>query len=499
MFTGIYSASNDHPGLFRGCCLLFIIAVMLVIGYSHPARVCQAQTYDDDLIGGFEDMDTDPRPTKPDDPIDGFEDLEDADKNREQRKEDGSERQATLSAPKKNAHFGGYAKATAAYNFARKPPGRGLHHLKTELFVEGDFKSEESWRLYAGLKGSYDVVYQLNGREKYTRQIIDEYESELELKEVYLQGSVTPNLDFKLGRQIVIWGRSDNIRVVDMINPMDLREPGVTDIEDLRLPVTMTKLDYYSGLFNLSGMLIHEVRFTKIAPYGSEFYPLSFPPPKEEIPADNWTNTQYAVALNGTFSGWDLSFYWADLYSAAPHMAVTDSEPFIVQRHARYNLTGSAANVIIGNWLLKGEVAWLSGLKFTNSPDKSYDEFDLLVGLEYSGIANMQVGLEIANQHLLDYEEILSNEPDKRDMDQLQWAARLTKNFMNEALAVTLLISVYGEMWQDGAFQRFSMEYDLTDTLKINGGIVLYQSGDLTLFKNVEHNDRFLLEMRYSF
>ena len=36
----------------------------------------------------------------------------------------------------------------------------------------------------------------------------------------------------------------DNLRVTDVLNPMDLRVPGLTDIDDLRLPVTMIKLDY---------------------------------------------------------------------------------------------------------------------------------------------------------------------------------------------------------------------------------------------------------------
>ena len=53
----------------------------------------------------------------------------------------------------------------------------------------------------------------------------------------------------KLGRQIVNWGRSDTVRVLDVINPLDNREPGLVDIEDLRLPVTMARVDYFPKWF----------------------------------------------------------------------------------------------------------------------------------------------------------------------------------------------------------------------------------------------------------
>ena len=91
----------------------------------------------------------------------------------------------------------------------------------------------------------YDFAYEIQGRDKFTQEVLDENENELEFDEVWLLGSITDRLDLKAGRQIVVWGKSDNIRVTDVLNPLDLREPGLTDLENLRLPVTMTKLDYF--------------------------------------------------------------------------------------------------------------------------------------------------------------------------------------------------------------------------------------------------------------
>ena len=59
--------------------------------------------------------------------------------------------------------------------------------------------------------------------------------------------------------------------------------------------------------------------------------------------------------------------------------------------------------------------------------------------------------------------------------------------------------STFGITAQDGSFQRFSAEYDVTDSLQVGGGIVLYQSGDLARYRNIGDNDRFFLEVKDSF
>jgi hypothetical protein len=47
--------------------------------------------------------------------------------------------------------------------------------------------------------------------------------------------------------------------------------------------------------------------------------------------------------------------------------------------------------------------------------------------------------------------------------------------------------------------QRFSMEYDIKDDFSVMVGIVTYQSGDKTQFRNIGDNDRLFLEAKYSF
>ncbi|MBW2544027.1 MAG: DUF1302 family protein [Deltaproteobacteria bacterium] len=400
----------------------------------------------------------------------------------------------------------GYFKVGASCNFAHHKPGagetdwRGLSRLRSELNLELNARVSSSWQARISGKGAYDFAYEIRGRDEFTDNVLDNYEKELELGETYIQGSLTKNLDIKLGRQIVVWGKSDNIRVTDVLNPLDIREPGLTDIEDLRLPVTMTRLDYYIGDWSLTGIAIHEIRFNKNPEYGSDFYPSSTPPPHEDKPDSRCKNTEYAAAINGIFSGWDISFYWADYYSDMPHTRLVSAAPPRTEwKHARLKMFGAAFNQALGNWLLKTEAAHIDGFEFFNSPGREYSRIDVLAGMEYSGFKDTTLSVEAADRHINDFDEALKLAPDNAREDEFQWVFRLTRDFLNETLVLTLLASTYGATGQDGAFQRFSAEYDITDSVQISGGVVFYQSGDLAMYRNIGDNDRLFCEIKYSF
>ncbi len=451
----------------------------------------------ENIIQGFEDEAGGSEKREIDDILEGFDDEDEAAKSglSEQEQKDSM------------YSLDGYIKLGSSYNVAHDSPGpgktdwRGLSRLRPEMQLDLSAKFSKSWQAFISGKGSYDFAYEIKGRDEFTEPVLDNYEKELELREAYVLGSLCDSLDIKAGRQIVVWGKSDNIRVTDVLNPLDMREPGLTDIEDLRLPVTMTRLDYYMGKLSLTGIVLHEIRFNKSPEYGSDFYPAENPLPQEDKPESWGDDTEFAVAVGGVFSGWDIAFYWADIYNDLPHMELVSNgpPPQFEMKHARLKMCGSTFNVATGNWLLKAEAAYFDGMKFFNAPGQTYSRTDLLVGIEYSGFKDTTISFEAVNRHINSFNDRLEQPPDEANKDEFQSALRIEKDFLNETLTFTLLASTFGLTGQDGAFQRFSAEYDLTDSVKITGGAVLYQSGDLTRNKNIGGNDRLFLEIKYSF
>ena len=89
-------------------------------------------------------------------------------------------------------------------------------------------------KLKINARAFYDPMYDVSNADYYPAEV-DELRTELWLFEAYLEWNVMENLDVKLGRQVVVWGRNDSIRITDILNPLDFRRPGTLDIENLKI------------------------------------------------------------------------------------------------------------------------------------------------------------------------------------------------------------------------------------------------------------------------
>lgn len=375
----------------------------------------------------------------------------------------------------------------------------GLNQAQVALYLQVDAKISQNWKFKVSGDTFYDGVYDIHSRKNYSSQILTAYETQLRLDETYLEGSLSKSVDLKVGRQVVVWGKSDTIRITDVINPLDNRLPGMTDIEDLRLPTTMAKLDYYLGEWNFSAMAIFESRIMQEAPPNSEFFPLvnlfaTAPRPFFELiqPENSLDNMQYAFAINGIFSGLDISFYAANVLDQKWHI---ENNKRVL---SKVNMLGSAINIVQGSWLLKSELALINGVKYNSTADEK-DRVDLLVGFDYMGLKDTVISLELSNRHIFDYENKMINTPDYVDEDEVQTALRLSKSLSNDTVNVNALLSMFGNKWQNGGFARIWTEIDLQDALVANIGVVDYIGGERAFLEVNSYNDKIFADITYSF
>jgi len=381
----------------------------------------------------------------------------------------------------------------------------GVNQAQIALYLQLDAKINDDWKLKISGDGFYDAIYDLHPNNNYNDDILDAYRTQLRFDDTYIQGRLSSDLDVKIGRQIVVWGKSDSIRITDVINPTDNRLPGMTDIEDLRLPTTMAKLDYYLGDWNFSAMAIAESRiFIEAAPRGEflpvdKVFPDGAPDPFIELvqPSTSWDDMQYAFAANGVFSGWDLSFYGADVLDSKWHIDPISKKRVV----SKIKMLGSAVNIAYGSWLLKSEVAYVDGVKY-NSTDDAKNRLDLLAGFDYMGFKDTVVSLEVANKHIYDYESQMSQiiaKPDYTYKDEMQTAFRISKNYLNDSLTASALVTLFGQEFQYGGFARVWLEYEVADAVGLNLGVVDYLDGDKPFPKAIRDNDRVFADLTYSF
>lgn len=451
------------------------VLLSLSLGMSLPAL---AQDALDDALGGFDDTPqaTQPQPTEP-----------------------------TAMQPPSPWSMSGSVSFSAAYDYTQNAPAvgesdkRGLSRArpKATLKLKGNLPDQFTVpvRVLAEASLAHDLVYSVRGRDDYNNTVKNSFERDLNLGELYASARLTDELELTVGRQIIVWGTSENLRVVDVINPLDRRELGMIDIEDIRLPLAMARVDYVTGPWTATALAIPQIRFNKNAPSYSPYDSRNGAAPQDDLPADELNNMELAAQLRGNFSGWDLSFHAANMFDDAGHKETVGSESRI--RHSRVNMLGISADVALGNWLVRGEAASTSGLQTQGVPGKDFRRSDVLVGIEYSGLDNASVSFEAANRHLHGWTAALSAEGFRSSSQE--YALRFSGDYMHDRVHVTALTTRISPLNSGGGFSRASVEYDLQDALSVTGGVTIYHDGSRSPFKGLGDNDRVFVEVKQSF
>ena len=398
----------------------------------------------------------------------------------------------------------------------RRSPWGNLTRLDLDGLLQLDIDLDHGWTARTELLGWYDFAYRIRGRGQYGGEVLDVYEWQVDSGEVYLSGPLTDVVDLTVGRKIVNWGRSDTFRIVDVVNPLDNKEPGLVDIEDLRRPRAMIKLDAASGPWNGTLLIVPEHRYDRQPPPGSDFFPdlgplranpfFGLPPIQDrndfsELP-------DFAARAGGSFSGWDFTVYGAYVDETN---RVTDVSAAGLRTEAnRYGLLGAAGNYTVSSWLFKIESAFLTGLhtlrqvRVAGFPpvrleSGDTDRFDTMVGVEYFGPDSLVIALEIVNRHLLRPAEDLLAIGAEPEQSRFESALRISRPFFRERLDVTLLAFGIGERLQGGGILRLSGDFELTDAFTLTGGGILYIGGPEEALGAFESNDRLFAEVKYSF
>jgi len=371
---------------------------------------------------------------------------------------------------------------------------KDLSSLKSLVDVIGEYKLDNGNKIKGNLKGYHDYIYDLDG-SNYVATPKD-YENEVNLNELTLEGGINSKLDFKVGRQIVVWGKSDSIRITDILNPLDNRTPGLVDIKNLRLGRTMSKLDYYVDEYNFSAIALHENRFTKNPVQYSDFKPTAVDKPTN-MPADSLKNTGVALSLTGAFEGYDMGLYFADTYVDKPYL-----KNGILHYDNKSKMVGAAYNQVVDSFLLKAEVAHFDQIKYNTAANTTIESArtDVLLGMEYNGITDGSIAYEIALREIHDYTSTINIALNGYKQEkEYQQVIRFNQAYFNQTLDLSVVLSAMGSSAQDGGSARVTLDYAIDDQVSVSGGVIDYIGGDNLMIDSYKENDRIFAKVTRSF
>lgn len=141
-----------------------------------------------------------------------------------------------------------------------KSPRQGsIMSQRNEYNLQVTYKLNEYISMYTWLRPFYDSVFDLkggsstgrNGRRLRNRwgnnfDLGNDARSDPLIREAYLD--VTYGSFFgRFGRQLVAWGKSDGVFLLDQVSPFNFRQPFKFEEQDIRIPQWMINLNYYFG------------------------------------------------------------------------------------------------------------------------------------------------------------------------------------------------------------------------------------------------------------
>lgn len=133
----------------------------------------------------------------------------------------------------------------AASAFAQESPFQFNGFVDTYHAIQTEWPHDlttSRTRLRAELRVDYENAYLFASLNGIHNSILDD-RTGVQLQEAYFNYS-NSFLEIRAGRQIVVWGVADGLRVTDLISPVDYTEFMSSDYDDMRMAVDGIRLKY---------------------------------------------------------------------------------------------------------------------------------------------------------------------------------------------------------------------------------------------------------------
>lgn len=409
----------------------------------------------------------------------------------------------------------GFLKQDVAFMPENDDPG--ISKVKTTVNASVEYPLTQNVSVKAGGQAYYDAAYELETRDRYKAMDPGSLEWDAELRDTWLGITLPAGWYVRLGNQIAAWGESEVFRLNDRVNPRDIRELGMTELEDARVPVLSTLVDYYNAPYRITAVAVHEENRDIKAPEQSDFdYFRSVRGQGVDITSESEPDVSFSksdvyVKLTRFFNGGDLSLYGASAHEQEPFLAYSHMQDTVMYLRPEYGKTPSAglsANTVWGSFLFKTEGVWLHNMPIqrndlaaqlvsdplsTPTGADKRDTYKLMAGFDYTGISNTTLTLEGYSQSIAGYSERYIQDEHTR---VLYSSVRVEAFHSTLTIELnTLFVINTGDI-----ISKFMLSYDVMDAVTLEGGVMAYHMDDNdSPYYPYRENDSVFTSLRLSF
>ena len=362
--------------------------------------------------------------------------------------------------------------------------------------------------------------------------------TDISLREFYLE---TEWKDYYItaGKQQVVWGNADGLKVLDIVNPESFQYFILEDFEDSRIPTWMLNIERPVGDWDAQFLWIPDQTYSAIPESGASFEitsPLFLPQVFSAVQASfedahpvvaEWLETHPVIRdrffnlagknvvvrdtdkpgrvvkdsdagfrLLGLWQGWDLSVnYLYHYHDLTVFKRTIDTSTFvptvtIEPEYKRTHSVGGSASNAFGDWVLRSEFGYSTDRYFHSDNSLDQDglekghEFSYVIGLDWSGLENTLISAQL-------FQSYISAKDTVRDSRDSNVTFLYRRQFWNETLTADM-IWLGNLNAEDGLF-RPKLSYQWSDDLTIWLGADIFYGDEEGPFGQFDDNDQAVL------
>jgi hypothetical protein len=369
-----------------------------------------------------------------------------------------------------------------------------------------------SSRLTFSLRGRFDSVDDIEpgqpgqrNESRISRRLILGDSGDLEIRELHIETQIGPAF-VTAGKQFIVWGKSDGLKVLDLVNPQSFREFILPDFEDSRIPLWSVNADVPVGPALFTLVWLPDPTYNEV-PDRDALYaftsPLIAPQPRPGVrvrspdrPRRIISDSDIGFRLSGFVGGWDLTLNY--LYHYDDELAFLRNGPAdgsvmpleVQPRYRRTHLLGGSFSTAFDDLVVRGEAAYRDRRTFNSMDPRDIDgvvessEVSAVLGFDWSGIESTLVSLQLFGSWLANDANELA-----RDRVETRFTLLMRRTFLNERLTADFIW--LRELNRSSGVLRPRIRYTLRDNVEIFSGFDIFHGTRRGVFGQFDELDRF--------
>lgn len=348
-------------------------------------------------------------------------------------------------------------------------------------------------------KSSMFVSFNLN-----QNSLLKEWNN-FELREAYFNYTAE-RWGLRAGRQLIIWGNADAMRITDLVSPMDMTEFLARDYDDIRMPVEAIKFNYFVGAMTLELVYIPVFKGFVLPTDPKNPWSMKIPQTEgistilaeEKKPELNFKNGEIGGRMAFALPGIDFSLSGLYTWNKMPtfeksfHNGVLTIQP----TYHRMTFVGFDLSKPLGQFVLRAESAYNFNKHFAMKtpngiPSQRSNTWNYLAGLDWYAPKDWMLSVQYLDEVIFKHFPNMENDKHTQLM-----TINVSKSMMNNSLKLSNF--VYADIVNGGFFNRFSTDYSLTDQIHLLVGYDHFY-GDKGIFSIYKDNSQFWMKAKYSF